>query len=194
MAQFSRTGGHGYTYLEWRGNPILYVQQTTHVAPAPISAPAAIQPMNHLRPLEIAGPRAIGHGVLTLSIIEGWKDPIWKQLSDFAHSSDLADIFQAQNSAGTPIQVQKIIFNPASAKGTGTNATQGSAGVDYVVITYHGCKIADVRDGETVDLTTIQVNKDFDIWYTHSSREPNLATGGGQHTTASVQDQSTITT
>lgn len=163
--QQSRTGGHGFTFLKWRGTLIANVQQIAHVSPQPVAPPSVIHPLNMVRPLEIATPGAIGHGVLTVQLIELWDTSIWHQFADFAGSTDLADIFAAQAKVNDDIQVFKAIVAP------GRHVTR--------TITYHGCKIADVRDGETIDVTTIQVNKEIDIWYTKAFDGRNSSTPFG---------------
>lgn len=195
--QFARTGGHGYTFLEWMGNPILYVKTINHVSPQPIAQPAVIQPMNHIRPMEIAGPRAIGHGMLTIEIIEGWQAPIWKQLAspgsdvgEIKSATDLADIFDWQNRQGTPIHITQMILAP-SAVALGNSFGGGipdRSNIRYD--TYHGCKVGDLRNGEQVGLDTIEITKQIDIWYTHCTIFPNPASGGRSHVATSVQDSS----
>lgn len=158
--QKARTGGHGYTFLTWRGNLIANVQQIAHTSPQPIAQPAVIQPINHVRPLEIAPPAAIGHGMLTVQIIEFWEQSIWDKFSLIANSTDLADIFGAVAKTPDEIVVAQVIMSPDRSQ--------------KKFIYYHGCKIADLRDGETVDITTIQLNKEIDIWYTYAVRDGHV--------------------
>lgn len=155
--QQSRTGGHGYTYLTWKGNLIANVQQISHTSPTPVAPPAVIQPINHVRPLEIAAPAAIGHGVLTVQLIELWNEPIWDRLVGIADSTDLADIFKLVADNSDEIVVAQVVLSP----------DRSTKKFKY----FHGCKIADMRDGEVIDVTTIQVNKEIDIWYTYSVRD-----------------------
>ena len=183
----ARIGGSAYSTIWWNGlnnktTPIAYCQQLSSVSPSPVTQPVAIQPLDALYPVEIITPAAIGHGQLTLSLLEIWNQPIWDTLFEGSNANDLAEVLKLVADSGDDLFVQTVIKPPA---GTGY-ATNFSYKVEY-----HGCVISDIRNDETIDVTTMQLTKTIELWYRKaiwgSGRKTvaDVSTiGGGQQTSS----------
>lgn len=149
-----RVFGNGYTSLFFSFNGtthrVAYCQQLSHTSPAPVVEPQVIQAMNHLHPIELVSPRAVGHGTITVNVMQLWNQPAWDHFAGFGGANSLQSILtRVANSANIFLQTQ--IISP----GKNNNYS----------ITYHDCVVADVRDDEQIDVTTMNLSKVVTFWY-----------------------------
>jgi hypothetical protein len=146
----------------WRGTIIGFAQSVTIEPVAPVADPVAIQPLNAPRPVEILTPAATRYGVLRLTLTELYGRSVWQQLSGLADSQDLVDIMQYVARQEDGIRIVKRI-RPHISDGEW-------------VETFHNCVIARINDNETIDITTMEINKEIEVWYTHATK--NWINGG----------------
>ena len=150
----SRVGG-GYTVFHWNNQVLGWTPSVQVTSVTPVADPEPVQPMNALRPLEIVTPRASRYGTITLTRLELWSRSVWQDLAELANSNDIIDIFEAVASSPNPITVTKYVVVP---------------GANDRYETFHNVVVASVDDGETVDITTMTINKTMTLWYTHSTK------------------------
>lgn len=156
MARQARTGG-GYTVFHW-GNTVIAWAQSVQVTPVRAIVEATpVQPMNALRPLEIVTPRASTYGTIILTKLELWNKSVWQDLSGLANSNDIIDIFEYVAGLNNPITVTKYIRTP------------NNIGNDRYE-QFFNVVVADIDDGETIDITTLTIPKTITLWYTHSTK------------------------
>lgn len=171
LANKARVLGGGYTLLRWHGDAlnggqvhdIAYCQQMSHQSPAPVAEPVAIQPLNEHRPLEIITTRAIRHGVLTVTLIELWNQPIWDHLRGLGGTdmADLGSILRKIANRNQELTIETIIQPPVTINGGKT-----------ISIAYHGVAVADMRDDYDITIESMaSVNKTITFWYTDSQYE-----------------------
>ncbi len=149
-----RVGGSNFTLFHWKGTPIARAMQVSHTSPQPVAAAVAIQPLDARRPEEIITPQAIGAGTLVVRIVETWGGRVYDQFVE--NADDLVDVFNAVASDPEPISVTKFVFPPAGS------------GVNPYHITYKNCVISDVKEGEELEVGTMQLMKDVTIMYTQA--------------------------
>jgi len=157
-----RVGG-GYTTINFRNTPLLFVDLFRETAPRPVAAPQPIQPLNEQYPIEIALPHALEAGTLEVTLRETWNNEVWSQLDEnpnglFSKASDLLDIFKAQladGALGTEWSVTKNIYGP-----------NGSGGTKIVRhVSYTGIVITNVMVDETVQISTMTFPKSIQMMY-----------------------------
>lgn len=154
MARF-RVGGSAFTVFEWNQRRIAQARQVSHQSPAPVGPGATpIQPLDARHPEEIITPVATGMGTVVVRVYEVYGQKVWDQFVSNAH--DLVDVFIAVSDSTNPIQIKKYV---KPAKGSGIPP--------YSEI-YHGCVIANIVDGEEIEVGTMEILKDITINYTHS--------------------------
>ena len=159
----ARVLGSGFTWFNYRGTVVAFTQALGIISPAPVAEPQAVQPLNYRRPAEIVVPRAIGAGTLTVTGIELWNQPVWARLTGLGAARDLADVFQLMWNSGTADLVASVVVDPPPGR--------GSSGRKYFR-TFHGIKISNIDDGETVDITTMTQGKVITMMYAWSTRTP----------------------
>jgi len=152
----ARVGGSGFTWFQFRGTAMGYAQALGYTSPQPVAQPVAVQPLNYVRPVEVVTPRAIGNGTLTVQFIDHWNLPVWSRLG--FNANDLADVFagQWQHDQGD-LHGSVIVRGP-----------QGGAKKRLLIRHFIGLKVVDIRDDETVDITTMLLNKPVTFWYRKS--------------------------
>lgn len=160
-AHHARVGGSGFTWFNFRSNVVGFTQALAITSPAPVADPVAVQPLNFRRPAEIVVPRAVGAGTLTVTGIEMWNQPVWARLVGLAKAADLADVFQLMWNSGVNDLQASVVVDPPTGR--------GSSGKKYIR-TFHGVKISNIDDGETIDITTMTLAKTITMMYTWSSR------------------------
>lgn len=153
VASKVRLGGSGYTVLSWRGTTLAYLRNLEDTPPRPVAQIEAIQPIDAETPLEIVTPMAVGAGQLRLQFYELWNEPVWARLPGLEGTRNLLEVFKRQLSLGE-ITCRKIIKNPNGA---------------YRVRVYHGIVIADIDEGERVQIETMSLPKTITLQYTHTS-------------------------
>jgi hypothetical protein len=153
-----RVGGSGFTVFHWQGKLIGFAQEISHTSPEPVAPPAAIQPMDAPRPVQVITPAAAGMGTLTLNLIELYGAQVWERLSDeLAGATDIVEIFQKVSASPNPIAMTKIITPPVL----------GGNQMPAYTETYNNCVITNVANGETIDIATMEVRKTITVAYTH---------------------------
>lgn len=167
MARKVRVPG-GFTVFHWNsgsGNEVIAFADEVRVAAVTPVAPAqVIQPLNYLRPAEIVTPRAHTNGVITLVLTELYNEAVWQRLAGLSNSRDIIDIMEYVAGLDNGIRVTKFVRTPK--------------GADYYE-TFHNCVVTRVQDDEAIRIDTMVLNKEIELWYTHSiknyPRLPNTA-------------------
>ncbi len=155
MSQTFRVFGSGYTIFRW-GNDIIAAAESVQVnAVRPVATAMAIQPLNALRPIEIAVPAAHTNGELILTLKELYGKSVWQRLADLAESENIVDIMNTMAARATPITITKVIRHP-----------DGRTWHE----TFMGCQIVDMDDSETITIDAMIVDKSLTVWYTHSDK------------------------
>lgn len=202
-----RVGGSGFTIFTFMKQPLAFCQQVSHTSPRPVGAGAVpIHPMDEPYPVQVITPAAAGMGSLTLNLYELYNAKVWDRLgaevgastatpigSDrnttgfgdnlLSGSVDIADIF-VRIAATDPkdLQVVKYVRPPTIA---------GTAGKPYHEI-YNNVVVTDVRDGEQIEVGTMEVLKQIDIGYTHVTR-PGYGYNGAGYSNASALRNAPLT-
>lgn len=165
-----RVGGSGFTVFQWKDNSgthiIGFAQNVTVNPVQPVNQPVAIQPLNAQRPLEVITPGAHGVGTITLTLTELYGESIWQRMSILAGSQDIVDIMRTLAAQNNGVTVTKTVRPGHLPEGQGHYAE-----------TFFGIVVADVEPGgEALDITTMDVQKQMTLWYTHSKK--NYINGG----------------
>lgn len=151
-----------YTVFHWddgSGQKVIGFANSAQVTSVtPVADPAVIQPLNALRPIEIVTPGAHREGRLVLTLTELYNQAIWQRLAGIANSNDIAAIMQKVAAMNNGISVTKYIRPPA---GVGTGPYHE---------TFYECVVAAVRDDESIDVTTLRLDKEIELWYTYSKK------------------------
>lgn len=160
-----RVGGSGSTTFWWTDDSgthlIGYAENVTVNYPQPVAQPVAIQPLNAQRPIEIITPAAHTNGTITLTLTELYNETVWNRLSTLANSQDIVDIMRTVAAMQNGIQVIKRVKPLHTRQGGSVNTVYQE--------TFHNVVVASVEDqGETIDITTMNLPKSITLWYTHS--------------------------
>jgi hypothetical protein len=162
----ARVAGSGLTAFHWNGHLLMLCRQIGHQSGAPVAPPAPIHPLDSTYPVEIITPLAATMGQLTLEFYEMYGQQIWDRLmallpnSTGVGATDMVEVFDLVANTPNPIYVTKIIKPPL---------LRGKTLAPYT-FTYHNCVITDIGDGETVEVSTMEVLKTITIAYTHTTR------------------------
>lgn len=159
----ARLLGSGRTVFMWEGKVIGFANSVTVEPPAPVADPVVIQPLNAPRPVEILTPGAHRNGIIRLTLTELYNAPVWARLTSLAGSQDLVDIMQTLAARNKGIEIVKRV-------------RPNLPGLNEYAETFYNCVVARVNDGETIDITTMEIHKELEIWYTHSLK--NYVNGG----------------
>lgn len=203
----TRVGGSAFTVFTWANSVIGFGQQIATVSPTPVGAGATpIQPMDSPYAIEVITPAAQTIGTITMQLKELYNQKVWEQLAGLAGAPDLVNIFIRMaafglNSQGGGIQVAKLIRPPLLQGVNPTNPlssaslTKIQAGNQPYGEIYNNALITNVQDGETIDIGTMDINKQITIAYTSitlvapaanggaADYQPNLAVGLAARTT-----------
>lgn len=154
--QRARNLGSNYTTLRYAGKNIAYLERVQDSGQKLVGeGHQFVQPLGYRHPAEIVSARAIGGGLLTVTIRELWHEEVWQQMAGLAQSHDILEVLEALSRQQNYVTVTKIITPPDGRK-------YGK--------TYHRCTIVDVPDGESFDITTLSQTKDVTIAYTHTTK------------------------
>lgn len=164
----ARVLGHAYTLWVWGGSPVAYCTNITHKSPSPLGSPVPVQPLNYVRPAEIAVGRAIGEGTISMTVVELYGHRPWDHLGgsfDGAAINDLADVFhkvqrELTEFGNTPINLIRVIRPPAGA---------------IYVEKYQNVRILDIREDEQVATDSVINQLQMTVAYTHKI---NSSAGG----------------
>lgn len=157
--QRPRLGGSGYTVFTWEDNIIGFARQVVVTSPEPVAPAAVIQPLNAFEPIEILTAGASGPGTIEMTLVELYNTSVWQRLANLANSQDLIDIMRtiAKIEKDGGIQIKKIVLPPIPRFPT-------------YIETFYNCVVTDVRDGETINIETMQIEKPITVQYTHSKK------------------------
>lgn len=160
----ARVGGSGFTTLQWKDDAgthlIGYVENVTINPVQPVAPPQVIQPLNAQRPLEIITPGAHREGTITLTLTELYDKAIWQRMASLAKSQDIIDIMRTVAAMDNGVTMTKTIRPGYRQDGQG-----------FYSETYFNIVVASVEDsGETIDITTMRVDKTMSLMYTHSKK------------------------
>lgn len=165
MADRVRVGGSGYTYFRYAGNILAFAQEVRVAGPAPVADYVRVQPLNAQRPVEIITAGAHTGGTLTMVLTELYNGAVWQRLSAKLNASqDIVDIMRHQaESDPTAITVEKVINPPIP-------------GLASRKETFYGCRIVRVQEDETINITSMKIDKEIDVAYLYSVKD---YVGGG---------------
>lgn len=155
----TRVAGGGNTFFRWDGNLIAYGQSVTQTGVQPVAPAQVIQPLNETRPVEIITPVAHTNGVLTLTLIELVGASVWQRLSGLTGAENVVDIMKIIARRDNGVRIQKVLLDPK-------HAGAGNAWIE----TFYNCVITRVGEDETIAIDTMSVNKEIEVWYTHSDK------------------------
>ena len=166
---FARVGGSGFTWFNFKGTVVGFAQAIGYTSPTPVAEPQPIQPLNYRRPAEIVVPRAIGPGTITVTMFELWNKPVWARLAGMEDAVDLADVFESiWRDPAADVQAHVVIDVPRK-RGGGTREGKHFK-------TFHQVVLTDIRDDETIDITTMSMQKPVTFQYAWQS---DTRIGGG---------------
>src|SRR5581483_3193228 len=152
-----RVGGSGFTVFHWDDGTgqkvIAFAEEVAVRAVTPVAQPAVIQPLNSPQPIEIITPGAHTNGVITLTLTELYNQAVWQRLASLADSQDIVDIMRTIAAMNQAIQITKYVKPPAGVA------------KDPYQETFYDCVVASVTDDETINVTTMALPKQMEIWY-----------------------------
>lgn len=161
-----RITGHAYTLWIWGNSPIAYCTNVTHTSPQPLAQAVDIQPLNYVRPAEIATGRAITRGEMTMTVIELYGHEPWDHLGGSFQSEDLqdlADIFH---------KVQRDLTEHGNSPITLVRVIRPPGGGVYIE-KYYGVRILDIRQDENTTTDSLQNQLTITVGYTYKRRRGN---------------------
>lgn len=166
-----RVVGSGFTVLQWNGKDVAFLERVRDSGQSPIqgTGPEAIYPLNKRQALEIATPRVLGMGTLTMELRESWTQPAWQELdSIFENANDLIDVYEAVDNLETPLTAKMVFRLP------NTRALDGRG---WRMRTYHNLIITSIDDSEDVTVGAMTVSRSITAAYTHKTHATMDSTG-----------------
>lgn len=161
MADRVRNPGSAYTVFRYAGQILGYADEVRVVSPTPVAPEVRVQPLNSRRPVEIVTAGAHTGGTLTMVLIELYSGAVWQRLSAALNNAqDIVDIMRLQTEidpSGGGVTVERLVNSPVPG-----NPQRRE--------TYYGCVITRVQDDETINITSMTVNKEIDVAFTHSKK------------------------
>lgn len=147
----------GFTVFHWNNEVIGYADEVRVTSVRPVADAQVIQPMNALRPLEIATPRAHGAGTIVLVLIELYNQTAWGRLAELGGTNDIIDIMERVAALNNGVSVTKYVRPPR--------------GNDYSE-TFYNCVVTDLADNENIRIDTmpLAINKELTLMYTWSMK------------------------
>ena len=146
-----RVAGSGFTTLQFKGEPLAYMQTIADQAPQPVAPAQVVHPLDEEHPTEIVTAQAVGAGTLRLTFYDTWDLYVWNKLPGLETATNLLEVLKQQMLLGE-ISCSKIIKSP---------------GGRMRAIVYHNCVITDVDAGETINIGSMTLPKTITIQYTH---------------------------
>ena len=157
----------GTTVFHWDDGTgervIAFANEVRVTGVTPVAEAEVLQPLNALRPVEIVTPVAHREGRIVLVLTDLYNQAVWQRLAGLANSNDIMDIMQTVAARENGIKISKWVVPP-----TGIGGSQFDTG-NYLE-TYHNCVVTRVQDDEVVNITTMTVNKEMELWFTHSRK------------------------
>lgn len=133
---------------------LAYLQTLQDTPPTPVATAQAVQPIDEPVPLEIVPASAVGVGTLRCTFYELWNQPVWEALPGLAGTQNLLGVLKRQMILGN-VSMQKIIKAP-------TGYMRG--------FVYHQVFIADIDQGENVNIGTMTLPKTITCQYTYMTQ------------------------
>jgi hypothetical protein len=185
----TRILGSSYTVWTVDDKPIVWCVEVQHQSPRTVADPVPIQPLNYIRPAEIAVARAISAGEIVMNVIETYGAKPWDYLNNLfpnansygaqtanaTNYSDLADVlhymqdYLTNADASSRIQLYRVIRTP------GNNGKPSP----WYVTEFEGVRITDIRENETATTNAMQNNLTITCMYTQKI-DTNWSAGSGQ--------------
>lgn len=165
----SRIVGSGFTTFQFMGKPISFLDEIHDSGQAPIRQYEAVTPLGDYFPREFALPRVKSEGQLTFIIRELWNDPVWWQLSGFANTFNIIDVYNANAGETSPITCSTIIkkpygTNPVNAKTRGW--------------TYGNTNLITIDDREVVQIGALTMPRTITAVYSNKDYFPSPGYAG----------------
>lgn len=152
----TRLGGSGQTVFTWNSTVIAFAETISVQSPRPVAQPVAVHPMDTRYPTRIMTPIATTMGTLTLQLHDLYNSPAWDKLTILTGANDLASIFERVTASNQEILVSRYVLNPTENN-------------ESYVQSFHNCVVTDVRDDEQIGIGTLQVFKNLELGFTHST-------------------------
>lgn len=177
----ARVGGSGFTYFTFMGERIAFAQQVDYVSPQPVSGPVAIHPMDAMYPVQVITPAAASMGSITLNLYELYNAKVWDRLGakvGYVNGSLDTNTATLGNALLTgAIDIVDVFIKVAAAKPSDLGVVKyinppviaGQQGTKYRE-EFHNCVITDIRDGESIQVGTMEVIKQITVGFTHLTR------------------------
>jgi len=167
-----RVGGSGFTVFHW--NPgggqtdkvIGFAREVRVSGVTPVAPPSVIQPLNSAQPVEIITPGAHTNGMLTLVLTDLYNQAVWQRLASLANAQDIVDIMRIIASRGQGVKITKWVKPPSGLANAGFDPNPG----DGYAETFFDCVISAVTDNETININTMEVEKEVEVMYTYSKK------------------------
>ena len=167
-----RVGGSGFTVFHW--NPgggesdkvIGFAREVRVAGVQPVAPPSVIQPLNMAQPAEIVTPGAHTNGTLTLVLTDLYNQAVWQRLAGLTGAQDVVDIMRIIASRGQGVKITKWVKPPSGLANEGFDPTPGNGYAE----TFFDCVIARVGDDEIINIATMEVEKEVEVWYTYSKK------------------------
>jgi hypothetical protein len=135
----------GSTAFHWddgTGEKVIAFAQIVSVqSVTPVADSQVIQPMNALRPVEIATPIAHREGRIILTLTDLYNQAVWQRLAGLTDSNDIADIMQHVAALDNGIKISKWVVPPPGVGGS-------SFDTGTYLETFHNAVITRVQDDE----------------------------------------------
>ena len=112
------------------------------------------------QPAEIVTPGAHTNGVLTRVLTDLYNQAVWQRLVSLTNAQDIVDIMRIIASRGQGVKITKWVNPPVGS---------GNQGAPYAE-TFFDCVVSEVRDNEAINIASMEVNKEMDVWYTYSRK------------------------
>jgi hypothetical protein len=146
--------------FHFMGNPISFLDEIHDSGQAPIRQYEAVTPLGDYFPREFAFPRVKSEGQLQFIIRELWNDPVWWQLSGFASTFNIVDVYNANSDAGakSKLTCSTIIRKP-----------YGVAAVNAVDRgwTYQNTNLITIDDREVVQIGALTMPRTITAVYSN---------------------------
>lgn len=161
----ARVGGSGLTVYSWKfggeNEVIQFARQVSQVSPSPVGAGVTpIHPMDKERPDHLITPQATSMGQITFELYELQALRAFQRLPGLKKCNDLVDVFAKVADEGN-LTIEKWILKPgvhsASAKPESRQLRKE---------VYDGCVIANIMDGDQIEVGTMEVLKQVVVNYT----------------------------
>lgn len=160
----ARVVGSNYTTINWRGQPIAYLEAFVDGGQAAFGGASGagydvIHPLGFYHPAEVATGRVVGPGTITFTIRELWRRNVWEHLAGLTGTRLIAGpgndaVFTRLARMGTPAYVTRIITAPDGFR-------RGDV--------YHNVTVYGIPDGDQVTIDALTTARNITALYTHKT-------------------------